>query len=377
MSENEALTWRKVEVRRSSTEVPKDQHPRQPHLPSLHFPTTFLSGHNACGRNLSNGNMGLEAEVVSLAISDPQTAGPSKPAPSPKSAPKSKPPARASAAAQDIRHPKFIPEYLPSDASTPFDSAEGWIVPLRAPAYFPLDVFHTVLEQQALHPEQNSSLILRAEQLPNAPREDESSDDELAAKLGLNPEPLKRLRVRFVPRQARRDVRLTQRNVAYSADIGTLGMVLKAPEANSAADMPYYHPPVRRLAFIWEADESGEGEQGGDGEDDVSNRIYGWIYVAYLPFDDTPTPATNGLGPPPKPPRKRSPLAGPSAGETVAPPATVLEDDSPEGRDEARVLAERRLQRTCLHLLEKLHKHGHGTLNGYVKRVHHDVSTAT
>lgn len=307
-----------------------------------------------------------------MALGDAQ-AGPSKPPSPPNSTPKTKHPARANAAAQDIRHPKFVPEYLPNDASTPFDSAKGWVVPLRAPAYFPLDVFHTVLQQQALHPEQNSSLILRAEQLPNAPSDDEASDDELATQLGLNPEPLERLRVRFVPRQARRDARLTQRNTAYSADIGTLGMVLKTPEVVSAAEMPYYHPPVRRLAFVWEADESGDSPQEEGKEGDGGNRTYGWIYVAYLPFDDTPTPATNGLGPPPKPPRKRSPLAGPSAGETVAPPATVLEDDSPEGREEARVLAERRLQRTCLHLLEKLHKHGHGTLNGYVKRVHHDV----
>lgn len=267
---------------------------------------------------------------------------------------------------KEIPRPKFQPTYLARDAPTPL-SAPGWVVPLSAPAYFPLELFHTVLQEQSLHPERNSSLILRAQKLPGVPETDRG-DDAFAAHIGVDPVPLERIRVRFVPRQAHRDARLCQRNAAYSSDDGRLGLVLKTPEVGSAAEMPYYHPPVRQLAFLWEADESGEPPEG------EGPRVHGRIYIAYLPFEDSPTPVGDVLGPPPKPPRKRSPLAGPSSTtEVVAPPATVLEDDTPEGREEARVLAERRLQRTCLHLLEMLHKHGHGSAHGYVKRVHHDV----
>jgi tRNASer (uridine44-2'-O)-methyltransferase len=293
--------------------------------------------------------MALEDRVAELAVG---TQGkPAKPKPTPEPKPSC---------------PKFDPTYLPRDAPTPLSaivplSAPGWIVPLSAPAYFPLDIFHLVLQEQSLHPERNTSLILRAEQLPGTPDTD-AADDALAAHLGVDPTPIERIRVRFVPRQ-RRDARLCQRNAAYSSDDGRIGLVLKTPEVGSAAETPYYHPPVRQLAFLWKADESGEPSEG--------PRVYGHIYIAYLPFEDSPTAAGDVLGPPPKPPRKRSPLAGPLAGPLVEP---VLEDDSPEGREEARVLAERRLQRTCLHLLEKLHKHGYGSAHGgYVKRVNHDI----
>ncbi|BEI80956.1 hypothetical protein CcaverHIS002_0201160 [Cutaneotrichosporon cavernicola] len=301
--------------------------------------------------------MALEDQVDPLAAvaSEAKVSKPAKPNPTLKPKP-----------GKEISRPKFEPTYLPHDATTPL-SAPGWVVPLSAPAYFPLDLFHSVLQEQSLHPEQNSSLILRAEKLPGIPATD-AVDDALAAHIGVDPVPIERLRVRFVPRQVHRDARLCQRNAAYSSDDGRLGFVVKTPEVISAAEMPYYHPPVRQLGFMWKADETGEPQEG-DGP-----RVYGRIYIGYLPFEDSPTPAGDVLGPPPKPQRKRSPLAGPSsATEVVAPPATVLEDDTPEGREEARVAAERRLQRTCLHLLEKLHKHGHGTAHGYVKRVHHDV----
>lgn len=314
---------------------------------------------------------GVEEQVASLAVADVPDS-PSQAA----SKLKSKPANPKRTAAKEIQHPKFLPKYLARGAPTPLSAASDWVVPLVAPAYFSLDVFHSVLQQQALHPEQNSSLILRAEQLPPASSADEAADDALAAQLQMESTPIERLRVRFVARQANRDARLTQRNVAYSSDDGRLGLVLKTPEVGSAAEMPYYHPPVRQLAFVWEAGESGETAQGEEGAEKEGARVYGRIFVAYRPFEDSPIPVGDVLGPPPKPPRKRSPLAGPSASEPAAvrPPATVLEDDSPEGREEARVLAERRLQRTCLHLLEKLHKHGHGSAHGYVKRVHHDVS---
>lgn len=270
----------------------------------------------------------------------------------------------------NIGHPKFNPTYIARGAASPLSSAKGWITPLSAPAYFPLDAFHAALREQAIHPEQNSALILRAESMRVVPSDEDEVDDKLAEELGcsLNERQL----FRFLPRQARRDAAMEQRHASYS-NPDKYGLILKTPEVESAASMPYYHPPVRKLAFVWE----GNGDLDGVPDDATDGaRIYGTLYVCYLPFEDLPPSESDMLAPPSKPPRRRSPLAGSSStSETVKPPATVLEDDTPEAREQARVVAERRLQRTCLALLERLHKHGHGVGNGYVKRVHHDVSS--
>lgn len=274
----------------------------------------------------------------------------------------------------NIAHPKFEPTYLTNNDRSPLPSSQGWVTPLSCPAYFPLDVFHKALHEQALHPEQNSSLIIRADSMRAVPAEDDEADDALAASLGCAVD--ERLRLRFIPRQPRRDSQLEQRHVSYTSE--KLGLIIKTTEATTAASVPYYYPPVRKLAFVWE----GNGDLDGIPDDTLDGaRVYGTLFVAYLPFTDSPASSSETPAPPPKAERRRSPLAGPSTlpgpsapSETVKPPATVLEDDTPEARQEASAAAEKRLQRTCLALLERLHKHGYGHLNGYVKRVHHDVS---
>lgn len=267
--------------------------------------------------------------------------------------------------------PKFNPTHLPRDQASPLDTElEKWVTPLSAPAYFPLDIFHSILNEQSRHPEQNSSLIIRADCLPSQSGDDD--DGGLGARLGL--EMNEHNRFRFVPRQPNRDPRLEQVIHSYTSPDGSTGLHLKLPQAGAAADVPYYHPPVRKLAFRWQAAEETEAAMPQEGV----SRVFGTITVSYLPFEDTPATGLPDLmaPPPPKAPRRRSPLAPPlPESAPVQPPATVLEDDSPEARLEARAVVERRLNRTCLALLEKLHKHGYGTMQGYQKRVHHDVSS--
>ncbi|TXT12970.1 hypothetical protein VHUM_01371 [Vanrija humicola] len=274
-------------------------------------------------------------------------------------------PAAGSRAPLNIQHPKFKPEYhAPGSACLLTTEQEHWVTPLSAPAFFPLDVFHTVLEELTSHPEQNSSLILRAEPLPVSTAD--ADDEGIGARLGLKH---RTQRLRFVPRQPRRDTQLEQRVFTYVASDEDAGLVVKLPDAESAADVPYYHPAVRKLAFVWEAaDETAEAVF----DDATGDKVYGRISISYLPFDDSPSAVGPDvfLVPPPKakPARKRSPLA-----PVTEEPAVVLAAEDKAGADEARALAEKRLQRTCLALLEKLHKHGHGSHNGYVKRVIHDV----
>jgi tRNASer (uridine44-2'-O)-methyltransferase len=270
---------------------------------------------------------------------------------------------------QNISHPKFAPTYLTRSTTSPLDTeTDRWITPLRAPAYFPLDVFHSVLHELAYHPEQNSGLILRAEPLPDS---DVGRDEDAALGERLGLDMLTRGSVRFIPRQPQRDSRIDQQITAYSSASGDRGLVVKTPQACNAAEVPFYHPPVRRLAFLWDT----EGADEEYVEEEGKHRIYGTISVAYLPFEDTPC-GTEFLAPHPRPPRRRSPLA-PASSDGVVPPPAVMEEDTPEAqaaaKAEAQAVAERRLQRTCLALLERLHKHGHGSAQGYVKRVLHDV----
>lgn len=288
------------------------------------------------------------------------------------SASSSKPKAPAKpvkATVQTPPRPKFKPTHLPREHASPLDTeTEKWVTPLSAPAYFPLDIFHSILNELSRHPEQNSSLIIRADCLPSQPGDDD--DGGLGERLGL--EMNEHNRFRFVPRQPNRDSRLEQVIHTYNAPDGSAGLHVKMPQAGSAAEVPYYHPPVRKLAFQWQGTEETEAAMPEEGVP----RVYGTLMVSYLPFDDTPSTGNPELmAPPPKAPRRRSPLAPPlPEAAPVQPPATVLEDDSPEARIEAQAVVERRLNRTCLALLEKLHKHGYGTMIGYQKRVHHDVS---
>ncbi|WRT69740.1 uncharacterized protein IL334_006731 [Kwoniella shivajii] len=116
---------------------------------------------------------------------------------------------------------------------------------------------------------------------------------------------------------------------------------------------------------------------------------------------ESPDPDTSTLSPRPIKPRRRSPLAGPSIDDTsteskdIKPPATIIspsselqtESTNPHPKSlttmnrnnnkKSKVFikneGEERLYRTCLALLETLHKHGYGQFVGYQKRRVHDV----
>ena len=119
------------------------------------------------------------------------------------------------------------------------------------------------------------------------------------------------------------------------------------PHVNAKEDVPYYHPVLRKLAFRYSATPSPVTASSLTGErvDSLTPEQYpeirGTISISILPFDEE-LPATTS---------------------TTAPDAQLLS---------SHVLPNR-TYRTCLHLLETLHKHGWGRLTGYQKRVVHDV----
>lgn len=262
--------------------------------------------------------------------------------------------------------PPFSPRTLPASTLSPLATpSEPWVEVLVSSCHFGLNVFLATLKELCLHPERNSSLILRADPLP--PRG--TADVHEGERLGL--ELVEEVGVRLMPKQPKRDARLEQRCLFYRSKGGIpdqeQGLVLYVPKLSSAEDAPFYYPPVQRLAFRWEATEE-DIDPASEGP-----PVQGKISLAHLPWPETPATPLLALRQN-KIPRKRSPLAGPPIGgdesESIPPPATILSESGglPERKSDDR------LQRTCLALLERLYKHGYGTMVGYRKRVVHDVS---
>jgi tRNASer (uridine44-2'-O)-methyltransferase len=263
--------------------------------------------------------------------------------------------------------PPFRPMHQPPDTPSPLAApTEPWVEALVSSCHFGLSSFLATLKELCLHPERNSSLILRADPLP--PRGDADVSEGRRLGLGLHEE----VGVRLMPKQPKRDGRLQQRCLFYRSpdkdpDTKEEGLVVYVPNVTSPEDLPFYYPPVKRLAFRWEAAEPAEDTEEGD------LPVRGRISIAYLPWPEAQLSSLLAVRPA-KAPRKRSPLAGPPIGgdatEEVPPPAVIF--DASERPVDPR--SDDRLQRTLAALLERLFKHGYGTMVGYRKRVSHDVS---
>ncbi len=306
--------------------------------------------------------------------------------------------------------PKFQPTALRPPAGPSQPNQLAWIPVLSAPCHFGLTTFLATLKSLTLHPEHNSTLILRADPLPlrdaeiYAPNENDLGDS--FTDLG-NMELVERVKVRLMPKMPSRDGKLDQTTVFYRtrpsktlsdhADddeqetLGSArfekGLVITIPEAINPQDIPYFHPSVQRLAYKWEPVNA--NDEMSDVEDESAMPIQGLISIGYLPFP-TQVPTQNTglkvaaassedvhlLGRPKRAPRKRSPLAWSTdepttskdlGGSHIPPPD--LNHTMNDNQDQ-----QVRLQRTCVALLERLYKHGYGAVVGYQQRIKHDVS---
>ena len=159
------------------------------------------------------------------------------------------------------------------------------------------------------------------------------------------------IRRRILPRRPTRDASLEQDCIFYhsfgDASSGERGLLVMVPHVDVKENVPYYHPVLRKLAFRYSAPPLSHGAWKAAGESanaltyDQQPEIRGTISVSILPFVDELAPMT----------------------PTTAREGQVLSSD----------VLPNRTYRTCLHLLETLHKHGWGRLTGYQKRVVHDV----
>jgi tRNASer (uridine44-2'-O)-methyltransferase len=134
------------------------------------------------------------------------------------------------------------------------------------------------------------------------------------------------------------------------------------PHVDRAEDVPYYHPVLRKLAFKYSSEIPSGSASNAKNADEVTAELAdsgaeakGTISISILPFPTEPSSALQQ--------GNQSPITSTSASST----------DEPAQITSLSSVLPNRTYRTCLHLLETLHKHGWGRITGYQKRVVHDV----
>lgn len=221
--------------------------------------------------------------------------------------------------------------------------------------------FFDTLAELCLHPERNSSNILRADIISDEGPSTKDvgkvtcGDQSQQSKWTFTPPAgyrrTRSIRRRILPRRPTRDAPLEQNCTFYHSNVDNTaqegGVLVMVPHVNVKEDVPYYHPVLRKLAFRYSATpppvptSSITGERTDSLTPERHPEIRGTISISILPFDEELAATTS----------------------TTAPDARLLSSD----------VLPNRTYRTCLHLLETLHKHGWGRLTGYQKRVVHDV----
>ncbi|KAI0297122.1 hypothetical protein BC826DRAFT_174962 [Russula brevipes] len=218
-----------------------------------------------------------------------------------------------------VARPRFNPS--PCKATTDVDPLQfygstnlTWTPIVTCPADFPPELFEHAVSQLIHHPEYNSTLILRSEVVEDSVA---GFPNPVPTLQGLHP--VRNVHRRLLARRPGRDSALEQHCTLYcapshSTDAESLlhpSVLVLTPVLPPDGVLPYYHPTVTHLAF------------------------------RFIPPTSPGTPAVLRI--------EVNPL-----------PGTSLDPGA-------------RLYRTCLSLLETLHRYGWGALTQYKKRVAHDV----
>ncbi|TFK47629.1 DUF1613 domain-containing protein [Heliocybe sulcata] len=172
--------------------------------------------------------------------------------------------------------------------------------------------FETAMSQIIHHPEYNSTLILRSEVVAEhvAPDPPSTHTPSLDGYTSI-----KTIHRKLLPRRPGRDAGLEQMCTMYTDTADnqqTISVLVLTPILEPGSPLPYYHPSVSHLAF------------------------------RYIPSEDFDGNGTLSI-------------------ETIPLPSTTP-DITPNSR----------LYRTCLALLDTLHRYGWGALVNYKKRMSHD-----
>jgi tRNASer (uridine44-2'-O)-methyltransferase len=220
--------------------------------------------------------------------------------------------------------------------------------------------FFDTLAELCLHPERNSTNILRADIVYDDAAVPATADKGALEErikhckyIFVPPAGYRRtrsIRRRILPRRPTRDAPLLQDCAFYRSDSDTpseeQGILVMVPHADTREDVPYYHPVLRKIAFRYKASPplvvapTIVAVTDSAPLPDEQPEVKGTISISILPFSDELASTTS---------------------------------DVPDEQLVSSDVLPNRTYRTCLHLLETLHKHGWGRLTGYQKRVIHDV----
>ncbi|WWC73653.1 uncharacterized protein I206_107625 [Kwoniella pini CBS 10737] len=319
--------------------------------------------------------------------------------------------------------PEGIKSILTSEEE---EEEEEWIPIISSKCYFPIKIFFSTIKSLSLHPERNSSLILRADILPFNSTDKNKDKTFILRDSNDKLELFEELNVKLLPKQPRRDSKIDQNILFYRSNTESIeedeikgktkehGLVITIPQIKFENEIPFYHPKVKKLAYHYESiipeEKFNKSETNKLKEEESElqkeEEVKGIISIHYLPFKNSEISKLNenletlsieeeeqNLIPDPeliprsKKIRKRSPLAGPSIeidskknNEIINPPAIILNQNADipinvKKDKNGRIASEgfERLFRTSLSLLETIHRHGYGQLVGYQKRRIHDV----
>ncbi|PFH49379.1 hypothetical protein AMATHDRAFT_63347 [Amanita thiersii Skay4041] len=195
---------------------------------------------------------------------------------------------------------------------------QTWVGLVECAVDFPVHFFETALFQLIHHPEYNSTLILRSEEVSDTDSHDVAFPDSVPRLGGYHL--VRCIRRKLLPRRPGRDAPVEQWCSFYTRGeegeqkedddtppVPVVEVVILTPITESGSTLPYYHPAVHHLAFRY-----------------ISNNTSSKVRIEAQPLPDTPT--------------------------------------SPSSR----------LFRTCLALLDTVHRYGWGAQTNYQKRVLHD-----
>lgn len=212
-----------------------------------------------------------------------------------------------------------------------------WKLVLEKSCSFSSQVFLETMQEMILNPNYNTSWILRADILSDSLISDNGIGKELTPNyqhgdIGSRPQthasarnievrgfsPTRKLVRKFIPRNPERDKAANQTCIFFEEDRAPESLwkkktlVVYVAHASTVEELPYYLPAVRAVAFLHEENHLLKEEE---------QRK---ISIYYLLF-------------------------------------------------ESSTLLTTRLERTALRLMERIIKVGIGNVNGYEKRVHHDI----
>lgn len=231
---------------------------------------------------------------------------------------------------------KFTPHENPQTAPDPIECQDfDFQCLVSTPVTFSSTDFDQVMANFILHPNLTSTHLFRADVFYDSlndtsfdPDANSDPNKDLSAFVKHMKRELRPLRARLpglslartivrqlVPRNPQLDRPLVQTCHSFESKDARRYLVLYLPHVSSAEDMPWYHPAVKALAFLYSGDHDLEIE----------------------------------------------------SGKVVAPATISIHCSAFEG-----VAPTTRLERTALNLLRVVQKHGNGRRDGYVKRVHHD-----